>query len=124
MLMNDKPNDKLDDLDERPLEAVHVQEIIKVLDALRAYAKAHNMETSHAAYLRRIDYVEGVILYANSSGRDEQYMTLPVPFTVPDIESVLGKPEEVESGSSAAWHAHRRKFDASAAGRSLGGRSR
>jgi len=59
------------------------------------------------------------------AGRHNPTIDLPVPFTLSDLEAVIGRPDDVEPGSDAAWRAIRRKYDSSMSGRvASAGRSR
>jgi hypothetical protein len=64
----------------------------------------------------RMDYIEAIIYFANSAGRDNQWLDLPDNFSVKSIEALFGIREGAESSSAEAWRALRKRYDASVAG--------
>jgi len=120
--MNEGDNDELDT---RPIEPQRFwEDVIEPQDRLIARMEGAGTPLPEAV-IARMKYVEGVLIYGNMAGRSNPTIDLPVPFTLADVEAVIGRPEHVEPGSDAAWRAIRRKYDASMSGRvAAAGRSR
>jgi hypothetical protein len=106
-----------DELDTRPIQPQRWwEDVIALQDSLIARMEAAGTPLPDAV-TARMRYVESVLIFGNMSGRHNATIDLPVPFTLADIEEVLGRPDETEPGSDAAWRAIRRKYDSSMSGR-------
>lgn len=118
------PDDPSDELDRRPLQAVPYWDVVVEQDRRVERMKRDGIAISEDAMLR-MRYVEAVLLYGNCSGRSNPTINLPVPFTLADILSVIGQPDDAEPGSDASWRAMRKKYDATHGGRLMAeGRTR
>jgi len=114
-----------DELDIRPIEPQRFwEDVIEPQDKIIAQMEAAGTPLPEPV-IARMRYVEGVLIFGNMAGRHNPTIDLPVPFTLADVEEVLGRPDDTEPGSAAAWRAIRRKYDASMSGRvAAAGRSR
>jgi len=119
------PDDSSDNLDRRPVKPHHFwSEVIVVQDALIAKMSRDGVAISENAMLR-MRYVEAVLLHGNQGGKYNPTIDLPVPWTLADIEAVIGQPDEMTPGSDASWRAVRKHYDATHGGRLMGdGRTR
>jgi len=119
-----KPDDdnSADELDRRPVKPHRFwQDVIVVQDAkIAAMERAGRVITDDVR--ARIKYVADVLLHGNCSGRYNPTIDLPVPFSLLDIEAIIGPPDDTTPGSDVAWRRVRKHFDAGqgGAGRSGG----
>ena len=106
-------------LDKRPVYRVHYLKLLKWFDLIRKIGKGDPLWNDEAA--RRVTYVEEVVMFGNCGSR-ENTIDLPTPFSLADIEAVIGGDADgqPEAGSAASWKRVRARFDAMQSGR--GGR--
>ncbi len=104
--------DDTDNLDTRPVMPHHFfTGVIARQDA--TIAAAGRQGTAIPVEIReRMRYVESVLLHGNAAGRTNPTINLPTPYTLSDIEAVIGKRDDMTPGSDSSWRSIRRHFDA------------
>jgi hypothetical protein len=119
------PDDPSEELDRRSVRPHHFwSEVILVQDALIVKMKRAGVAISENAMLR-MKYVEAVLMHGNQGGKSNPTIDLPVPWTLADIEAVIGHPNDTTPGSDASWRAVRKHYDATHGGRLMAdGRTR
>jgi hypothetical protein len=113
------PDELGDPVDDRPREAVRWWAVVCAQEACIAACERRGNKIS-GDVRERMRYVEEVLCHGNGAGRSNPTIILPSPYTLADVEAVIGRPDDVEPGSDAAWRAVRRHYDASHGDRAAG----
>jgi hypothetical protein len=105
--------DDTEALDKRPVEAHHFfRGVIAQQDGAIEAARRRGT-TIPDGVLARMRRVEGILLVGNSGGRRNPTINLPTPYTLADVEAVVGAPDDDgTAGSDAVWRHIRRLYDA------------
>ncbi len=122
--MNDPAEERDEDeepVDERPRAAVPYYDAVRELDAriaeVERRAHGRTIPTDVAEQISLARYAGDVLLHGNASGRHNPTISLPQPWWTRDVIAVIGKPDNAEPGSDAAWRAVRRHYDMAQGGR-------
>jgi hypothetical protein len=114
------PDDPSDELDLRPVKPHHYRrDVMAIQDAEIKRRKVAGIAIDRKI-LARVFYTQDVLIHGNSGGRSNPTIDLPVPWTILDIEAIIGPPEDLTPGSDAAWRRVRKHYDATHTGRGEG----